>query len=254
MKILYFTATGNSLAVAKVLGGELFSIPTLVQQSVYEMEDDKIGLVFPLYCMQPPKMVREFLSRAKFKTDYIFAIGTYGNGSGAFAERLQNMVRPYGYQINYIRSVLMVDNYLPVFEIGQEIEKIPQKKIDENLNSIKADIEEGVSMTESSNIIGRMLYSVCQPMVRTQDKGLAAQKFIVDDKCIGCGICSKVCPANNITIDGKPSFAGKCESCYACIHACPQRAIHLKNEKSSKRWRHPDVTLDELVNANHQYK
>ena len=47
MKIFYFTATGNSLAVAKKLGGELISIPQV--KGKHTFRDDVIGVVFPTY-------------------------------------------------------------------------------------------------------------------------------------------------------------------------------------------------------------
>ena len=40
MTILYFTATGNSLSVAKAVGGTLKSIPQLVENKEYIVEDD----------------------------------------------------------------------------------------------------------------------------------------------------------------------------------------------------------------------
>ena len=43
MKILYFTATGNSLAVAKKLGGELISIAQVKDKQTFR--DDVIGVV-----------------------------------------------------------------------------------------------------------------------------------------------------------------------------------------------------------------
>ncbi len=49
MKILYFTASGNSLHVAKSFGCETLSIPKMIKQGKYEFTDDKIGIVFPLY-------------------------------------------------------------------------------------------------------------------------------------------------------------------------------------------------------------
>ena len=64
MKILYFTATGNSLYIAKSLaksiGGEIYSIPQLVKEGTFEFNDDKIGIVFPLHAWAVPPLYRKF--------------------------------------------------------------------------------------------------------------------------------------------------------------------------------------------------
>ncbi|MEG6521931.1 DUF362 domain-containing protein [Desulfotomaculum sp. 1211_IL3151] len=54
-----------------------------------------------------------------------------------------------------------------------------------------------------------------------------AVKITVDqDKCIGCGECSEVCPEQAITMsDGKASVAdGKCIGCGECLTVCPVKA------------------------------
>ena len=51
MKILYFTSTGNSLYVAKSLGGEVYSIAKMLKRGKLEFKDEKIGFVFPVYAM-----------------------------------------------------------------------------------------------------------------------------------------------------------------------------------------------------------
>ena len=79
--ILYFTATGNCLYVARQLAGEnaeLLSIPQLVKQGRYELEADEIGIVYPIYGHMPPNMVREFIKKARLKAAYKFAVLTYG--------------------------------------------------------------------------------------------------------------------------------------------------------------------------------
>ena len=45
MKLLYFTATGNCLSVAKRLGGEMLSIPQLMKSKTFAVEDDVVGVV-----------------------------------------------------------------------------------------------------------------------------------------------------------------------------------------------------------------
>ena len=50
-------------------------------------------------------------------------------------------------------------------------------------------------------------------------------------KCIGCGKCSKICPAKAITMkNGKPSIdRSKCIKCYCCQEFCPIGAMHVKS-------------------------
>lgn len=258
MKTFFLTATGNSLAVAKHIGGDLIPIPQVIRQEKLEYEDDVIGLVFPTYCCNVPLMIRRFLDKATLKAEYLFAVATYGNsmGTGGDGNEMQEFERyasSHGQHFHYINSILMVDNYVDIFEMEKEIKRIPSKKIDEHVSVIIADITARKMFVKSTNGLGRFFTWICRPMVKSQDKLLNAKKFIVDDNCIACDICSQVCPSGNITIDKKPSFGDNCYKCYACIHACPQNAIHLKNERSSVRWRNPDVSLKEIIAANKQY-
>jgi MinD superfamily P-loop ATPase containing an inserted ferredoxin domain len=93
----------------------------------------------------------------------------------------------------------------------------------------------------------RALASILKATTKTDNN---AQGYIVNEKCNKCGTCAKVCPAKNIAVTDKVSFSDHCEACLACAHLCPQNAIHLKNEKSDKRWRNPEVSISEIITAN----
>ena len=53
MTIFYYTATGNSLAVVKHIGGTPISIPQIVDADDLHYKDDAIGIVFPLHWWSP---------------------------------------------------------------------------------------------------------------------------------------------------------------------------------------------------------
>ena len=70
--------------------------------------------------------------------------------------------------------------------------------------------------------------------------------------CIGCGLCTKICPRQNIHLTkGKPSFSDNCELCLACVHACPQSAINYRHSVGKKRYRHPKISTSELIKFYH---
>jgi Pyruvate/2-oxoacid:ferredoxin oxidoreductase delta subunit len=250
MTIFYFTATGNSLAVAKRLGGKLISIPQVVDSPEIHYKDDCLGVVFPVYGLTLPRMVRLFLDKVTLEADYIFAIGTYGNMAGPCMYNLQKQAIKSGYRFDYVNQIPMVDNFLPVFEMGSEVAKLPIKKVEKTIGEIIGDIQNRKHIQATSSLGMRALASVLASLGST-DKN--AQKYLVNDQCTKCGTCAKVCPIKNISVSDKVYFSAHCEGCLACVHLCPQNAIHLKNEKSGKRWRNLEISLAEIINANNRY-
>ena len=78
--VFYFTATGNSLYVAKCIDEYPVSIPQVIKNSsIYS--DNQIGIVCPVYCGEIPNTVKEFLKESKFDTKYMYLILTYGNSA-----------------------------------------------------------------------------------------------------------------------------------------------------------------------------
>ena len=267
--IFYFTGTGNCLYIARELAGEnaeLLSIPQMMRKENFDFEADEIGLVYPIYGHMPPNMVREFIKKANLKADYKFAVLTYGARKCDAVEIWDRISRAAGNVFDYIGTIVMVDNWLPNFDMNEQMKM--DKHIPENLQKIKGDIREQkhwhepVTEEERLQHQGFMQRSGLDPEVGFLMKSEKA--FIVTEACVECGICTYVCPRGNYELtSGGAKMSGDCEFCFACIQNCPQKAIRFRksedgsfpdgSEKNPEaRYRNEHISLMDLKMANNQ--
>ena len=118
--VFYFTGTGNSLYIAKQLDSHPLSIPQVLRQSKTEFTDEKIGIVAPIYGHEVPEMVKEFMRKTDFRTDYFYMILTYGNRHEGAAELVEQLCKSCGITASYINVIRMVDNWLPAFDMEEQ--------------------------------------------------------------------------------------------------------------------------------------
>ncbi len=265
--IFYFTGTGNCLYVARQLADdntELLSIPQVMKQETFNFEADEIGLVYPIYGHMPPYMVRQFLKKARLKAGYTFAVLTFGARKCNAVEILDGITRKAGYRFNYISTLIMVDNWLPNFDMNKQMKM--DKHIPENLAAIRDDISnhkhwmQPVTQEERDQHAGFMAYTGIDPEVGFLKK--SEKYFAVTDRCIGCGICTDVCPRGNYSFTSNGvKTNGDCEFCFACIQNCPQKAIKfakveddpllVNGEKNPEaRYRNEHISLMDIKRAN----
>lgn len=100
--VFYFTGTGNCLYIVKQLEAQPVSIPQAIHQENLHFCDKSIGIVAPVYGHEVPGMVKEFLHRATFDTDYFYMILTYGNRHGGAAELAAQMENLGSYDIIFL--------------------------------------------------------------------------------------------------------------------------------------------------------
>lgn len=60
-------------------------------------------------------------------------------------------------------------------------------------------------------------------------KLISLKPLVNKEKCVGCGICSKVCPAATIRLEGRKAIVNEefCRGCGACEQRCPVYAITM---------------------------
>lgn len=106
----YFTATGNSLYAARQLDCECYSIPQEMHgEMLYKAET--IGIVCPVCGHEMPQLVKDFIVRASFVTDYLYLILTYGKRHGGASELAERFAQSVGKHFRYINVLLMPDKF-----------------------------------------------------------------------------------------------------------------------------------------------
>ena len=250
--VFYFTGTGNSLYAARQLEDNPVSIPQVMREGTLTFQAETIGVVCPVYGHEVPAMVKEFLKKTSFQTDYFYMVLTYGNRHGGAVELARELCRSCGIEPAYMNELLMADNWLPSFDMEE------QKRLDKNVEGQLAAIREDVRarrrliapVTDSDRAAHQEFLSRMSQMPEDAWQHL----LLVTEDCVGCGICERVCPSGSIHVtDGKAVHTpGKCQTCLACIHACPHRAIQLTvpEKNPEARYRNEHVTLEEIIRSN----
>lgn len=254
--IFYFTGTGNCLYVANQLDSELYSIPQVIHQEKLSFRAERIGIVCPIYGHEMPAMVKEFLAKAEFDTPYFYIVLTYGARHGGAAELAAGYLAGIGKRADYITSMVMVDNFLPVFDMTEQMAM--DKQVEAQIARIAQDLTEQKREVQKASEEDKKTHEGYLEMVKNAPETIWAD-YVITDACIGCEICTRVCPAGCIHLeDQRAVHTGEnCQACYACIHACPKMAIQfgnlpMKEPNPNARYRNPNVTLSELVSANDQ--
>jgi ferredoxin len=253
-KLYVYTGTGNSLWIARKLALELEEATVefmLYLSKDFIVEADRVGIIFPVHIWGLPNHVIQFVKHVQMKPEtYLFALAVNAGQTAATLLQLKKLMstRPWSLASGY--SIIMPTNYIPWGGPGPM--DAQQKRFREAQEKVKAlagpilrceqkEVERGPFW---QNILFSLIYKMSFRQVQKMDKN-----FWVDDKCNSCGICLKVCPADNIKmINEKPLWLHRCEQCFACIQWCPQEAIqHGKKTPKYQRYHHPEVTLKDML-------
>ena len=264
--IYYFTGTGNSLMVAKDIASgiedaKVVSIPNLANAESIEITDDVIGIIFPLYYQIVPVMVQDFIKKLVFKKNtFVFSVVTCGWKVGISMDLMSTLLKAQGSELAAGFHIRMPYNYI----INNRDIKVPTLSVRE-----KEFLKENKEVKKICKIVNRrkkigidkrpMLkhlhpYSHFNRNQLSDALKASAQNFTIDNRCNGCGQCSKICPAKNIVMEGNvPVWYNKCEECLACINWCPQKAIEYGTRtQCQERYTNPNVTIKEMIDSSNR--
>lgn len=257
--ILYFTATGNSLDVARKIaettGDELFDMGAAFKKGKREVpvkQGENLGIVFPTYRWTTPPLVDRFVRTMHLVTDdgerfvpgYVFTVETYGMLRGTESAYLaRELEQAQGLKVDASFSVHSVEDCIYLFN-GPD-EKSMEQQLQTADTQAKAVLPQIANRKGGARVSANPLGACLAAFTGTRDKKRSVKAFnVLDDKCTGCGTCAAVCPTNTIMIvDKRPTWSGEnCTECLACIQRCPQGASQYgKMTLGRRRYLNPEV-------------
>lgn len=248
--IYYFSGTGNSYQVAKLLAyltqDKMQDISTVKD---YKYDDSVMGFVFPVHCYDVLALMQDFIRKLEIKSDkkiYCYVVVTCGGKVGNTFITMQDLLKAKNIDLAYRNEVYLPDNILSFWG----------KKYDYNsLNTYKdkvLKIAEELNQRKSSNnvLVKKSWWYVIKKYISWLFIKKCLQKKTVKKNCINCKRCVKLCPTNNIIEEaGKIKFKSNnnCIYCLSCIQWCPMQAINFGSYNlKDKQYHHPEVVENEL--------
>jgi len=236
MVMLYFSGTGNSKYIAELFckGKNIpcHSIEENINFGELIASEDVIGFCYPVYMSGVPRMMREFVSQHMkalkgkkiiiFSTQYQFS----GDVTRSFA-----ILFPKDYvNVIYTEHFFMPNNMndVPILPVanGKSLNKSLERE-KKRMRSVWRDIQNGKVKKRGFSIISR-IRGLPRALLLGAAERRANRAVSIDSDCSKCGLCVKVCPMNNFTMDNEGvRHNHNCTMCYRCINLCPKKAISV---------------------------
>ncbi len=226
-----FSGTGNTMLVAKEM--IQYFEENEIEVNLHHLEksdptsidpNHTIGLAFPVAVQATYPFVWDFIERLpQVSGTEIFMVDTLGRYSGGIVGPLGNILKNKGYTLIAAKEIVMPSNFFT-----NKSEEKQRKTIHAGLRKARIyahDIHFRVASWPRQKPHEVLMYK----LNRSTRPWMFMRKKIVlkvdTGKCIQCGICYKLCPADNIRMYEFPEFQDQCVLCLRCYNYCPSDAI-----------------------------
>lgn len=267
--IYYFSGTGNSYIIGKKVSRLLAErgldapIRAMVHADPAEMAShDLVIIVYPVYSLTLPKIVRRFLQRVPKQqvgtsSTRVVLIATEGakDEEGWALVTGRRLLDRKGYAVVHTSAIPMPSNWTTV-QTTQPPEEAADmdRAADRALAEILQHLDEGEQIHKPLIIpkYGTTASYLMRFLFPPFGRPVLGLLFHAGTACTNCGLCIRTCPVNAIQPGTKrPRWTVQCEQCMRCVSTCPQNAILQLDSwlhgSQNPRYLHPDCNLKELV-------
>ena len=257
--IYYYTATGNSLVLARKVAQALGDAEVL-PLAPYRKDGaapaaERVGIVFPVHAWGPPRTVSEFIGKLDLRgARYVFAIACCGGTAAGTLLKMRRAIRKRGGELHagyIVRSAgYMVSNgeEAPMIALVRrwsgKLFPTAEERLPEIVEAVRAAKKHRPERNALvGTLLGNFFHGQAQKAFAGMDKG-----YKLHDVCQGCGTCTRICPRGNVTLEnGKPSWHHDCDFCGACATWCARSAIGFNGMPASPRKHNPQVRAADVI-------
>lgn len=247
--IAFFSGTSNTFHMAKIFAetlselGRDVSLVAMDASAPFSLpEGAALGLALPVACFSTYPTVWRFIDALPDGQGRgAFLLGTMGGFSAGMDGPVRKVVERKGYIPLGSKFLIMPGNY------GNKT--IPAEK---NAKRVKAGQHEASRFAKALTE-GKAEWEGGTPLLSAFFAGAAHTRkpwnffyrifplAVNRAACTDCGLCRDICPERNITMEeGAALIGNRCQSCQRCISFCPANAISVPG-KPAERYRGPSA-------------
>ncbi len=241
--IFHFSGTGNTYFVANTLKKHFKSKGHLVDILAIEnhLEDDEsnfnydiIGIGYPIYGSDVPKIVNEWVNRLPVLSQRIFIFCTQmmysGDGANYIGKRLRKREMVVHQQAHFNMPNNITD--IKIFKPGKHLTEKQIEKLNNNCQVFAHKILDDQISLKGSSILSLFLGLVQRFPFQRLEKQIFDSSIKLEDTCVLCGKCVEICPVKNFEIsEGKLKTNNSCILCYRCVNNCPKLSLHISRKR-----------------------
>ena len=256
---LYLSGTGNTRYcveyLLRLLDETAEAVPIEEENAAERAAaHSSIVLAYPIQYSNAPLKVRAFIREHAelWRGKQVLCLATMGAFSGDGAGCAARILKRCGGAVTGGLHLRMPDSVCDSrllkkpLEENRRIVKAAEKKMREAAARILAGDfpRDGLGLScRIAGLLGQRLWFYGKT-ARYSD----GPKF--SGACVGCGLCEKVCPMRNLSIqNGRPLPRGRCTMCYRCISLCPRKAITLLGKEVTEQCRIESYLSNEKEDA-----
>jgi NAD-dependent dihydropyrimidine dehydrogenase PreA subunit len=254
LRILYFSATGNTKRAVEVMRQQVSSQG--IDTEVYELTDPSISalpspapgtetlIAFPALGFGAPHLV---LNRARHLPEglgtaasVLAVCGAEMKGGlalrgwpGSGPEQVERILGRKGYEVASTSYVSYPSNWTQVSDppSGEARSRLLDAGDAETREFAAAAIAGGKGLYRCSPA-NRIWTAPVNFLFRAIGRRALGKLYAADPTCTSCGLCARSCPARSISMrNGLPAWRLSCEDCNRCINLCPAASIQVSAAK-----------------------